>query len=275
MSAALRKPGWLRRTFLHGISGWVTLLCYLFMFLPIVVLIVFSFNDAKSTVVWKGFSLRWYDAVFDNRNIGRALNVSLIVALSSAAISTCIGSLAAVAITRRKFAGRNLLAAGLAAPLVLPEIVLAVALLVVMSATGITMGYGTMIAGHVLVSIPFATLIVRAAASGLDARTEDAAADLGANEWQTFRLVTLPQLAPAIFTAFILSATLSFDNLVMSTFTNGVGTTTLPLRIYSSLKLGITPEINALGALMVLANIVVILLVMGRYLPLLLRTDRR
>ena len=274
MSAA-RAPGWLRRTFLHGISGWITLAVYLFMFLPIVVLILFSFNDAKSTVVWKGFSLRWYGEVFDNRNIGKALHVSLIVALASAAISTAIGTLAAVAITRRRFWGRSLLAAGLAAPLVLPEIVLGVALLVAMSAVGVTLGYPTMIVGHVLVSIPFATLIVRAAAASLDARTEDAAADLGANEWQTFRMVTLPQLAPAIFTAFILAATLSFDNLVMSTFTNGVGTTTLPLRIYSMLKLGITPEINALGALMVLANIIVILIVMGRYLPLLLKTDRR
>jgi ABC-type spermidine/putrescine transport system permease subunit II len=124
------------------------------------------------------------------------------------------------------------------------------------------------------VTVPFATLIVRAAAASLDARIEDAAADLGANEWQTFRLVTLPQLAPAIFIAFLLSATLSFDNLVMSTFTSGVGTTTLPLRIYSMLKLGITPEINALGALMVLANVCIIVIVMGRYLPLMFRKPR-
>lgn len=270
-----KGPGWLRRTFVHGIPGWVTLLAYLFMFLPIAVLIAFSFNEAKSTVVWKGFSLRWYASVFDNRNIGKALNVSLIVALASAAIATAIGAVSAIAITRRKFAGRDLLAAALAAPLVVPEIVLAVALLVALTSVGVTMGYATMIMGHVLVSIPFATLIVRAAAASLDPKTEDAAADLGANEWQTFRMVTLPQLAPSIFTAFILSATLSFDNLVMSTFTNGVGTTTLPLRIYSMLKLGITPEINALGALMVLANIGVILIVMGRYLPLLLKTNRR
>lgn len=271
----LHRPGWLRRTFLHGASAWVTLLVYLFMFLPIAVLIVFSFNDAKSTVIWKGFSLRWYGEVFHDRNIGKALHVSLIVAFASALISTAIGTLAAVAITRRRFRGRSLLAAGLAAPLVLPEIVMSVALLVAMSFAGVTLGYTTMIIGHVLLSIPFATLIVRAAASSMDARTEDAAADLGANEWQTFRMVTLPQLMPAIFTALILSATLSFDNLVMSTFTNGVGTTTLPLRIYSMLKLGITPEINALGALMVLANIGIILIVMGRYLPLLLKTNRR
>jgi spermidine/putrescine transport system permease protein len=272
---ARRRPGWATRTFLHGISGWVTLLTFLFMLVPIVVLIAFAFNAGKSTVVWTGFSFDWFVKVWNNRNIVRALHVSLIVAVGSAAIATAIGALAAVAITRRQFPGRDLLGAALAAPLVLPEIVLGVALLVFMTFAGVTLGYGSMIIGHVLVSIPFATLIIRAAAATLDVRLEDASADLGANEWQTFRMVTLPQLMPAIATAFILSATLSFDNLVMSTFTSGVGTTTLPLRIYSMLKLGITPEINALGAMMVVANVAILLLVMGRYLPLMLKSNRR
>ncbi|MCB6179086.1 ABC transporter permease [Rhodobacter sp. Har01] len=272
---APHPPGWATRTFVYGVSGWVTLLTYLFMLAPIVVLVAFAFNEGKSSVVWTGFSLDWFGKVWSNRHIARALNVSLIVAGASAAIATAIGALAAVAITRRQFPGRDLLGAALAAPLVLPEIVLAVALLVFMSFAGVTLGYTTMVIGHVLVSIPFATLIVRAAASSLDPRLENAAADLGANEWQTFRMVTLPQLMPAILTAFLLSATLSFDNLVMSTFTSGVGTTTLPLRIYSMLKLGITPEINALGAMMVAANVAILLLVMGRYLPLMLNSNRR
>ncbi len=275
MTARTGTPGWAMRNLVYGVSGWVTLLTYLFMLLPIAVLIGFAFNAGKSTVVWTGFSLRWFQKVVGNGNILDALQVSLFVALASAALSTAIGAVAAVAITRRSFPGRDLLAAALAAPLVLPEIVLGVALLVFMSFAGVTLGYATMIVGHVLVSIPFATLIVRAAASSLDPRLENAAADLGADEWQTFRMVTLPQLMPAILTAFILSATLSFDNLVMSTFTSGVGTTTLPLRIYSMLKLGITPEINALGALMVLANVTILLLVMGRYLPLMLKTNRQ
>ncbi len=270
-----RGGAWFTRTFVHGVSGWITLLTYLFMLAPIVVLIIFAFNAGRSTVVWTGFSLEWFDKVLSNRHIIRALNVSLIVALSSAAVATAIGALAAVAITRRMFPGRDLLGAALAAPLVVPEIVLAVALLVFMSSMSFPQGYVTMIIGHVLISVPFATLIVRAAASSLDPRLENAASDLGANEWQTFRMVTLPQLMPAIFTAFILSATLSFDNLVMSTFTSGVGTTTLPLRIYSMLKLGITPEINALGALLVVANVAILFLVMGRYLPLMLKTNRR
>ncbi|MCC0064974.1 MAG: ABC transporter permease [Defluviimonas sp.] len=272
---ARRGPGWITRTFVHGISGWLTLLTFIFMLAPIVVLIAFAFNSGRSTVVWTGFSLDWFAKVWSNRHIARALNVSLVVAIASAAIATAIGALAAIAITRRQFPGRDVLGAALAAPLVLPEIVLGVALLVFMSYAGVSLGYRTMIVGHVLVSVPFATLIVRAAASSLDPQLEHAAADLGANEWQTFRMVTLPQLMPALFTSFILAATLSFDNLVMSTFTSGVGTTTLPLRIYSMLKLGITPEINALGTLLVLANVTILFLVMGRYLPLMLKTNRR
>jgi len=272
--AGIRRESALRRSLINGFPAWMTAFAYVFLFAPIVVLIVFSFNKASSTVVFTEFTLDWYREVFEDRRLGRALQVSLAVAFFSALIATGIAALAAVAITRRRFRGRMLLSTALAAPLVLPEIVLGVGLLVFLSLAGVTLGYGSMIIGHVLVTIPFATLIIRAAASSLSKTVEDAAADLGATEWQTFRMVTLPQLMPAIMTAFLLSATLSFDNLVMSTFTTGVGTTTLPLRIYSMLKLGITPEINALGALMVLANIGIVLLVMGRYLPLMLKAPR-
>lgn len=277
MSGARRsgRVGWFRRRVIWGAPGWITLLVYIAIFAPILVLVVFSFNAARSTVVFTEFSLDWYRRVFANRHLGRALQVSLIVAVSSAAIATAIGALAAVAITRRRFRGRHALGTALAAPLVMPEIVLSVGLLVFMSFLGVRLGYGTMITGHVLVTIPFTVLIVRAAASSLDPRHEDAAADLGANPWQVFRRVTLPQLMPAVMTAFLLAGTLSFDNLVMSTFTTGIGTTTLPLRIYSMLRQGITPEINALGTLLILANLIVILIVMGRYLPLLMKSDRK
>jgi spermidine/putrescine transport system permease protein len=247
------------------------LLAYLFLFIPIVVLIVYSFNASRSTVVWTGFTLDWYGEVFSDRGLRRALGVSALIAVVSALISTAIGALTALAIVRRRFIGRDALATLLLAPMVLPEIVMAVALLVFMVALNVTLGYFTMIVGHVLISVPFATLIVRAAAASLDRRLEEAAADLGANEWQIFWRVTFPLLLPPIVTAFLLAATLSFDNFVMSTFTSGVGTTPLPLRIYSMLKLGITPEINALGALMVLLNVFFVVVVMGRHLSLLLK----
>lgn len=244
----------------------VTVMAYLFLFVPIVVLIVFSFNETRSTVVWSGFSLDWYSEVFNDRRLGRGLWISVIVSASSAFFSTAIGALAALAISKRQFPGRDILSTVMVSPLILPEIVFAVGLLVFMVTMNLTLGYTSLIIGHILVSIPFTTLIVRSAASALDGDLEEAGADLGASEIQVFFRITLPILMPAIAVAFLLAATISFDNFVMSTFTSGVGTTPLPLQIYSMLKLGITPKINALGTLMVAANIAVILFVMGRYL---------
>ena len=271
LTPAQKARLWIDANLLGRLSPTITILAYLFLFIPIVVLIVYSFNASRSTVVWSGFTLDWYGEVFADRGLRRALGVSAVIALASALISTAIGALTALAIVRRRFVGRDALSTLLLAPMVLPEIVMAVALLVFMVAINVTLGYFTMIVGHVLISVPFATLIVRAAAASLDRRLEEAAADLGANEWQIFWRVTFPLLLPPIVTAFLLAATLSFDNFVMSTFTSGVGTTPLPLRIYSMLKLGITPEINALGALMVLLNVFFVVVVMGRHLSLLLR----
>ncbi|HEY9345068.1 MAG TPA: ABC transporter permease, partial [Inquilinus sp.] len=249
----------------------VTILAYLFLFVPIAVLIVYSFNASRSTVVWTGFTLDWYREVLADRSLQRALWVSALVAGASALLSTAIGALTALVLARRVFRGRDAFSTLVLAPLVLPEIVLAVGLLVLVASAGIPLGYFTLIAGHTLIAVPFTTLIVRAAASALDRRLEEAAADLGADPRQAFVRVTLPLLLPAIVTAFLLAATLSFDNFVMSTFTSGVGTTTLPLRIYSMLKTGITPEINALGTLLVAANVLVVVAVAGRHLKLLLR----
>lgn len=262
---------WIEANLLGRLSPVVTLLAYLFLFVPIVVLVAYSFNASRSTVVWSGFTFDWYGEVFTDRGLRQALKVSAIIAFVSALVSTAIGTLTALAIVRRRFPGRDALSTLLLAPMVLPEIVMAVALLVFMVALNITLGYFSMIVSHVLITVPFATLIVRAAAASLDKRLEEAAADLGANEWQIFSRVTFPLLLPPIVTAFLLAATLSFDNFVMSTFTSGVGTTPLPLRIYSMLKLGITPEINALGALMVLLNVFVVVMVMGRHLSLVLK----
>ena len=271
LTSAQKTRIWIEANLLGRLAPAVTLLAYLFLFVPIAVLVAYSFNASRSTVVWSGFTLDWYGEVFKDRGLRQALQVSAIIAFVSALVSTAIGALTALAIVRRRFPGRDALATLLLAPMVLPEIVMAVALLVFMVALNITLGYFSMIVSHVLITVPFATLIVRAAAASLDRRLEEAAADLGANEWQIFWRVTFPLLLPPIVTAFLLAATLSFDNFVMSTFTSGVGTTPLPLRIYSLLKLGITPKINALGALMVLLNVLVVVAVMGRHLKLILK----
>jgi spermidine/putrescine transport system permease protein len=239
---------------------------YIFLFAPLLVLVIYAFNAGRSTVIWEGFSLAWFAEAFRDRGLRAGLQVSVIVAFASAALATAVGTSAALAVVKRPFAGKNLFSTLVIAPLVLPEIVLAVGLLVATVWTGVPLGYGTLIAGHVLVSIPFSFLIVRAAASGLDPRLDEAAADLGANGRQVFLRVTLPLLAPAILSAFLLCAVISFDNFVVSTFVSGVGSTPLPIQIYAMLKTGLTPKINALGAMLIAVNVLVILIVMGRYL---------
>jgi len=275
MTRAGQIGAWVDRALLPRLAGAITFAAYVFLFAPIAVLIVYSFNESKSTVVWSGFTLDWYGELLTDTGLKRALRVSLVVAGASAVISTVIGTLTALAIVRRSFPGRNLLSTLMLAPLVLPEIVIAVAFLVFMVLAGVRLGYFTLIVGHVLVSVPFTTLIVRAAAASLDRRLEEAAADLGANELQVFLRVTIPLLLPAIFTAFLLAATLSFGNFIMSIFASGVGTTTLPLRIYSMLKIALTPKINALGTLMVLATVLIIVVVLGRRLQLMLPARRQ
>ncbi|WP_448955986.1 ABC transporter permease [Labrys neptuniae] len=239
---------------------------YVFLFAPLMVLVIYAFNAGRSTVVWEGFSLTWFADALSDRGLRAGLQVSVIVAAASAVLATAIGTSAALAVVKRSFPGKNLFSTLVIAPLVLPEIVLAVGLLVATVWTGIPLGYGTLIAGHVLISIPFSFLIVRAAASGLDARLDEAAADLGASGRQIFVRVTLPLLMPAIVSAFLLCAVISFDNFVVSTFVSGVGSTPLPIQIYATLKTGLTPKINALGAMLIAVNVVVIVLVMGRYL---------
>lgn len=243
-----------------------TILGYVFLFAPLVVLVVYSFNASRSTVIWSGFTLDWYAEALADRGLRRSLGVSAVVAALSAVIGTAIGTSAALAVVKRRFPAKNLFSTLLIAPLVLPEIVLAVGLLVATVWARIPLGYATLVAGHVLISVPFTFLIVRAAASALDPRLDEAAADLGAAGWECFLRVTLPLLAPAILSAALLSAVVSFDNFVMSTFVSGVGTTPLPIQIYAMLKTGLTPKINALGTVLIAVNVAVLLLVMGRYL---------
>jgi ABC-type spermidine/putrescine transport system permease subunit II len=244
----------------------VTLLGYVFLFAPLVVLVLYSFNSGRSTVTWQGFSLDWYLQAFNDDGLRHGLWVSTVVAVASALLSAVIGTSAALAVVKRDFRGKNLFSTLIIAPLILPEIVLAVGLLVSSVAAGVTLGYVTLIAGHVLISVPFTFLIVRASASALNPRLDEAAADLGATGAQIFLRVTLPLLLPAILSGMLLSAVVSFDNFVMSTFVSGVGTTPLPLQIYSMLKSGLTPKINALGTLLIALNILAVVLVLRRFL---------
>ena len=237
------------------LNAW---LMYLFMYAPIVILILFSFNASRYASSWEGFSLRWYQVLFNDRAIGLALRNSLLVALLATVISTVIGTMAALALERYDFWGKLSFDALLYLPIIIPEIAMAVMLLLFFILTRVQLGLGTVIIAHVAFCVSYVAVVVRARVAGLDRTLEEAAQDLYANEWQTFRRVTLPLIMPGIVGGALLAFTLSLDDFVITFFTTGPGTTTLPIQVYGMIKTGVTPEINALSALMLVVSVVLV-----------------
>lgn len=248
-SAARRKALYRHLLTAHGV------LCYAFLYLPILVLVVFSFNASRYSGLWRGFTLEWYRALFANEALGAALRTSLVVALASTAISTVLGTAVALGLERFTFRFRPLMDALLYLPIIIPDIAMAVMLLLFFVLTRVPLGVGTIIVSHVAFNISYVALVVRARLAYFDVSLEEAAQDLYADEWQTFRKVTLPLLMPGILGGALLAFTLSLDDFVIAFFVSGPGATTLPLRVYSMIKLGVTPEINALSSLMLLVSI--------------------
>ncbi|MCB9139578.1 MAG: ABC transporter permease [Caldilineaceae bacterium] len=257
-----------RRSLTETLLGGHAWLVFIFFYAPIVVLIIFSFNDSKFVNEWTGFSFRWYVKLFQDDAIGLALRNSLIVATVSTLISTIIGTLVALGMERFRFRGKTALDSTLYLPIIIPDIAMAVMLLLFFVQAGqllgkiglsFSLGLTTIILAHVAFNISFVAVLVRARLDGFDKSLEEAAGDLYANEWQTFRYVTLPLIMPGIVGGALLAFTLSLDDFVVTFFTSGPGSTTLPLRIYSMVKTGVTPEINALSTLMLLASMVLVL----------------
>jgi spermidine/putrescine transport system permease protein len=250
-----RRGQWLNRLLaLHGILG------YVFLYAPIVILVIFSFNASRFASVWRGFTLQWYVQLFGNEAIAVALKNSLIVAVSSTLISTVFGTMVALAMERYEFWGKLPFDALLYLPIIIPDIAMAVMLLLFFVLAKMSLGLVTIIISHVAFNISFVAVVVRARLAYFDVSLEEAAQDLYANEWQTFRRVTLPLIMPGILGGALLAFTLSIDDFVITFFTSGPGSTTLPLRIYSMVKLGVTPEINALSSMMLLVSMVLVFL---------------
>ncbi|MDB5590462.1 ABC transporter permease [Enterovirga sp.] len=225
----------------------------LFLYGPILLVVLFSFNASRLVTVWAGFSTRWYEALLANAPLGAALLTSLKVALGSAALATVLGTLAALALVRlRRFRGRRLFTGLLYIPLVLPEVVTGLSLLLLFVGLGIERGAWTVTLAHATLTLSVVTLVVQARLLGLDRSAEEAAADLGASPLQALRTVTLPLLAPAIGAGFLLAFTLSLDDLVVASFTSGPGATTLPMLVFGQVRRGVTPEINAISSLVIL-----------------------
>lgn len=236
-----------------GASGIAVLtLGFAFLYLPIVLLVVFSFNASRLVTVWGGFSTQWYASLLGNAPLIEAARISLGIALASATIATVLGTMAALALVRYgRFRGRWLLSGMTYAPLVMPEVITGIALLLLFVAIGFERGFWTVVIAHVTFTLCFVTVVVQARLVSFDRSLEEAAMDLGATPVRTFFLVTLPLIAPAVAAGWMLAFTLSLDDLVIASFTSGPGSTTLPMRIYSQARLGISPEINAVCALMI------------------------
>ncbi len=240
---------------------------FAFLYLPILVLVVYSFNASKLVTVWGGFSTQWYGALFRNEALMDAAWVTLRVGLVSATVATVLGTLAAVALVRfGRFRGRGLFAASIHAPIVMPEVITGLSLLLFFVAIDLDRGFWTVTIAHVTFTMCFVAVVVRSRLVSFDRSLEEAAMDLGATPLVTFFSVTLPLIAPAVAAGWLLAFTLSIDDLVIASFVSGPGATTLPMRIYGQVRLGVTPEINAVSTLLIalVASVVLVVSVVLR-----------
>ena len=234
-----------------------------FLYLPILVLVIYSFNASRLVTVWAGWSTRWYAELLNDRAILDAAWVTLRVAVLSATAATVLGTLAAIALTRLgRFRGRLLFSGMLYAPLVMPEVIIGLSLLLLFVAAGVDRGFWTIAIAHSTLTMCFVAVVVQSRLLQLDRSLEEAALNLGCPPLRTFFSVTLPLLIPALVSGWMLAFTLSLDDLVIASFTTGPGATTLPIRIYSEIRLGVKPEINAICTVM-LAVVAVALIVVS------------
>jgi spermidine/putrescine transport system permease protein len=238
-SAGLRLAGALTMLFLYG---------------PILVLVLYSFNAAHLSMAWRGATLKWYAALLHNDALLAATANSLIIALFSTIGATCLGGLLALGMEHMPHRRQQIIEGGLVLPLVIPEVMMGVALMLFFVMVKMPLGLTTVMLGHIVFNIPLVTIMLRTRLRKLDPALREAAADLGANPWQVFRYVTLPLLRPAIWGALLVAFTVSLDDFLVTFFTAGPGATTLPLKVYSMIKSGVTPEINALSALLLVVS---------------------
>lgn len=237
------------------------MLIFAFLYLPVVVLVLFSFNESPIIGVWSGFSLRWYESLIGNRAVVSAAKNSLIVSLSATTAATFIGTTTALLMERKGgFRGKKAMDPMLYMPLMVPEVVFAISLLTVFTLVGIRLSFLTLILGHVAFITAFVIVTIRVRLAGTDRSLEEAAMDLGANEWKTFWHITFPILLPGIIGGALLGFAISLEDFVITFFTAGPGSSTLPLWIWGTLRRGISPDINALSTIMVLVSVSVVII---------------
>lgn len=236
----------------------VAVAVYAFLHLPMLVLVAFSFNDSKFSVGWEGFTLHWYERLVERADIMAALQNSLIVAGISTVVSTILGTLLALGLARHRFRGRTMLESLLYVPVVTPEIVVGISLLILFVFLKVSLGLGTIIIAHVAFNISFVTIVVRARLEGMDQNLEEAAMILGADEITTFWRVTVPQLWPGILSGALLAFTISFDDFVITSLVSGPGSSTLPIVVYGMVRKNIEPSVNAISTVILVVTTLLI-----------------
>lgn len=237
---------------------------YTILYIPVVVMMIFSFNDQRYNYYWNGFTTKWYSKLFSNSAVIESLWYSIIIAVVCTVISVTIGTIGALGLRKYEFKGKKIINNMLYIPIIVPEIVLAVALIIVFIKTGISLGLGTILIGHCTFCIPYAVVTIKGRISGDGYNLEEASMDLGANRIQTFFQVTLPSIMPGVMSAAFLSFTLSIDDVVMSNMLAGAKDSTLPVLILSMNKTGVTPDVNALTTIMIL--IIVLAMIVNNFI---------
>ena len=228
------------------------LLGFAFLYVPIIILIIFSFNESKLVTVWGGFSTKWYGELMNNQSIKDAAWVTIKVGLMSSTVATFLGTIAGLVMTKfGNFKGRTLFSGMIYAPMVMPEVIIGLSTLLMFVALAVDRGIMTVTLAHITFSMCFVAVIVQSRMSNYDDSITEAALDLGCTPFKTFFLITLPTIMPAVIAGWLLSFTLSLDDLVIASFASGPGATTLPMKIYSMVRLGVTPEINAVSTILV------------------------
>ena len=266
----IRTSKWVNRSL-----GGVAVVVFVFFYAPLVVLTIFSFNDSDFVNRWNGFTLRWYQALPSDANLMNAVKNSLIIAFVSTAIATVLGTAAALALERyRRWLGKRTFDGLLYLPVIIPDVTMAVMLLiffvqifklpVISSLPGLgSLGIGTIVLSHIAFNISFVAIVVRARVSSLDPALEEAAADLYASRWQAFRRVTLPLILPGVLGGALLALTLSLDDVVITSFVQGPGSTPLAVEVFGRVKTGVTPIINAISTVMLVASMALVLVSLG------------
>jgi len=242
---------------------------YAFLYAPLAIVVVYSFNDSRLNAEWVGFTLDWYDKLFHDQDMLTAAGNSLVIALTASAVSTVLGTMAGLALYRYQ---TRLLQVLVLAPIAIPEILMGVSLLIFFVFLDFTLGLVSVTLAHITFCIGFVAIVVRARLAGMDESLTEAARDCGASPWEAFRYVTLPLIMPGVIAGALMSFTLSIDDFVITFFTAGAGTVTLPLQIYSMIKIAVTPEVNAVSSLLMLLTLALIIIA-AKVSPTLLRSQ--